>query len=318
MYKVFRIRGCYYLPAGFTLLVTLALSLVSQTSNQKAVYLSYDEAQPVLSALDAILPAELKDKNSNELARVWPNWITHRDAEIRARLALGDEDSLVNLLLFGTSYTKQPRVTIDEIVAIAQTANSSNESQAASSKALTILKARVDDLIEGLIAPGANERLLFGRQVMIQRTGYQPGTAAGHQRLRDYLLTSVSRVLKEQGSYAKALAAARSMGDPSEEFAERSRMYRNRGLSSDTSLLPNYGLEESLKALLSRGLIQPGSVKRIAVVGPGLDFTDKQEGFDFYPQQTIQPFAIIDSVLRLKLARSDALEVVTFDLSLRV
>src|SRR6266568_2873250 len=157
MYKVFRIRGCYYLPAGLSLLVTLALSLVAQSPNQKAVYLSYDEAQPVLTALDEILPAELKDKNSNELARVWPSWITHRDAEIRARLALGDEDSLVNLLLFGTSYTKQPRITIDEIVAIAQAASSSNESQAASAKALTSLKARADDLIQGLIAPGANE-----------------------------------------------------------------------------------------------------------------------------------------------------------------
>ena len=234
---VFRMSHYKCALAGLLILTLSSLAFYAQALKPKKLFLTYQEAQPVLEALEEVLPPDLKGKNSNELAAFWPTWISRRDAEIRARLALGDEDSLVNLLLFGISYTKQPRITIDEIVAIAQTANSSNESQAASSRALTILRARVDDLIQGLIAPGANERLLFGRQVLIQRTGYQPETAAGHQRLRDYLLESVSRVLKEQGSYAKALAAARLMGDPTEEFAERSRMYRNRGLSSDTSLL---------------------------------------------------------------------------------
>jgi hypothetical protein len=37
-------------------------------------------------------------------------------------------------------------------------------------------------------------------------------------------------------------------------------------------------------------------------VGPGLDFADKQEGYDFYPLQTIQPFAVIDSLRVRKLA----------------
>src|SRR5437660_4422756 len=32
-----------------------------------------------------------------------------RDAEIRARLAAGDEDSVVTFLLFGVSFTSQPR-----------------------------------------------------------------------------------------------------------------------------------------------------------------------------------------------------------------
>jgi len=319
MYKVFRIRGCYYLPAGLSLLVTLALSLVAQSSNQKAVYLSYDEAQPVLTALDEILPAELKDKNSNELARVWPTWITHRDAEIRARLALGDEDSLVNLLLFGTSYTKQPRVTPKEIAQIAQPENRPSASAPAAILPISkILQARVDDLIQGLVAPENNERLLFARRLLIERRGHDARTPPGRARLRKYLLASVVRVLNEQASYAKALAAARLLGDPTEEFSERSRLYRSRGLSSDTSLMPNFGLEESLKAMRDRRLMAAGSVHRVAVVGPGLDFTDKQEGYDFYPQQTIQPFAIIDTLLRLGLARPDALQVTTFDLSPRV
>ena len=53
----------------------------------------------------------------------------------------------------------------------------------------------------------------------------------------------------------------------------------------------------------------------IAVVGPGLDFTDKREGFDFYPLQTIQPFAVLEAVMRLWLGDADGVRLVTFDLN---
>src|SRR5258707_1071019 len=124
--------------------------------------------------------------------------------------------------------------------------------------------------------------------------------------------------MTENTSYARALEAARLQGDASEEFAERSRLFRTRGLSSDTSLLPNFAIEQSLKELKARSQLSPISVRRVAIIGPGLDFTDKQEGYDFYPLQTIQPFAIIDSLLRLGLAKATELQVTTFDLSDRV
>ena len=56
----------------------------------------------------------------------------------------------------------------------------------------------------------------------------------------------------------------------------------------------------------------------MAVVGPGLDFVNKVEGLDFYPPQTIQPFAVMDSLLRLGLADPAALEIYTLDISSRV
>ena len=59
-------------------------------------------------------------------------------------------------------------------------------------------------------------------------------------------------------------------------------------------------------------------MRRVGIIGPGLDFADKQEGYDFYPPQTIQPFAVADSLIRLGLASADSLSVTTFDLSTRV
>jgi SAM-dependent methyltransferase len=58
----------------------------------------------------------------------------------------------------------------------------------------------------------------------------------------------------------------------------------------------------------------------VAVIGPGLDFSDKNEqaSFDYYPQQTLQPFALYDSLVRLGLARANAVSMSIFDISQRV
>src|SRR5207244_878461 len=48
------------------------------------------------------------------------------------------------------------------------------------------------------------------------------------------------------------------------------------------------------------------------------DFADKQEGYDFYPQQTLQPFALLDSLFRLGLADPRDTRLTTFDVSPRV
>lgn len=307
------------LLALLSLLIIPVLSLSSQTSQQRVGYLTYAEAQPILEALAEALPVALKNKNSSELRTLWPAWVARRDGEIRTRLAQGDEDSLVNFLLFGTSYTKQPRVTAKEIAEMRQeNAPPSNSGPGSRGRSLSILEARADDLIRALSAPGGNERLLFARRLLIEQKGHFLKSTASRGWLRKYLLTSVASSLNEQVNYAKALESARLLGNTTEEFAERSRIYRNRGLSSDTSLLPNFGLEEALKAIRVRGLIKAGSLSRVAIIGPGLDFTDKQEGYDFYPQQTIQPFAIIDTLLRLGLARPETLRITTFDLSPRV
>ena len=52
------------------------------------------------------------------------------------------------------------------------------------------------------------------------------------------------------------------------------------------------------------------------MVGPGLDFVDKAQGYDFYPVQMIQPFALADSLRRLAISQRPALT--TLDISPRV
>lgn len=301
------------LPLRWLLLLLMVAtpSFYAQTTGNVS-YTSFEEARPILEMLNEILPAELKAAGSAGAATAWTKWAARRDAEIRARLIQGDEDSLVNFLLFGTSYTRAPRITLKALAQARQNANSPE-----TAAFVEEVKVRADDLVQGLAAPGGNERLLFARHVA-ESKGYDVKTAAARPRLKQYLLSSLARVLNEQSGFAKIMESARMQNDPSEEFAERSRLFRERGLSSDTSLMPNFAIERALGSLKAKSLLAPQSVRRVAIVGPGLDFTDKQDGFDFYPLQTIQPFAVIDSLLRLGLAKPGELRVTTLDLSPRI
>ena len=246
-----------------------------------AVYLSYDQAKPVFEAFNEAVPP----------ASAWAHWIAEADRATRARVQEGDETSLVNLLLFGTSFTREPRITSAQLT------------QAAIE---TTLSARLSDFERALENPGTNERLLFARGVI----------GAGSQ-VRTRILAMLRRTMEETRTYARMIDAAHALGDPSLEFAERSRLYRDRGLSSDTSLRTNFAVEQALRHIYA-GRADTNAVRRVAVVGPGLDFTDKQEGYDVYPLQTIQPFAIADSLIQLGLAPADGLSVTALDLNLRV
>lgn len=281
-------------------------------------YISYEEARPILEALNEVSPAELRSASPQTKPSAWANWVARHDSEIRGRLAQGDEDSLINFLLFGTSFTNNRRITLDVLAQMAgkpwRAAPGSSPETAAFARAVT---ARADDLVRGMSAPGSNERLLFARRLLDSK-GYDLKTRASRDRSSEYLFANLERMLNEQAGYARLLQSARLLGDPSAEFAERSKLYSARGLSSDTSLLPNFAIERALLSLKAQALIAAGSVRRVGIIGPGLDFADKEDGYDFYPQQTIQPFAVIDTLLRVGLATAGNLRVTTFDLSPRV
>jgi hypothetical protein len=249
------------------------------------------DAKPVLDVLRSDLrPPELQERPPAAMAEAWDGWVAARDADIRRRLERGDDDSVINLLLFGTSFTRQPRATAREILTMASQGRLADFIQS------PVVKGRIHDLVAGAAAPGENERLQFVRRVMER---------AAIERQR-YVEEGLRRVLAEYDAYARAPAR------------EQSVRFDDRGLSSDTSIFPGFSIEQALEAVASARLLGSGSVRRVAIVGPGLDFTDKREGHDFYPQQTLQPFAVLDSLIRLGLANGTDLTVTTFDVSQRV
>jgi len=256
-------------------------------------FTSYASVKPVLEAQRDRLPAELKNVD----AAKWTAWSQQQDQAIRARLEQGDLDSMVNLLLFGTSFTKQPRIRVENITE--------------ASKAGT-LRARVDDLVAGLRSPGDNERLSFLGD-LLRRKGIDLGSPATGVFIYNHL----QRALEERKTFAERAEQAKRLNLPD---LDRASLFADRGVSLDTSIFPNFSIEQALRDLKKRGVLREGQVARVAVIGPGLDFIDKNEesGYDYYPQQTLQPFALYDSLARLGLAKANALSVSVFDISSRV
>jgi len=269
-----------------------------------AVPISYEQAKPSLAAYPDQRPAALRGKSDSAVAAAWPAWVASHNAAIRARLARGDEDSLVNFWLYGTTFTKAPRATAQDVARLGSR-----------DKIAELLERRLSDLIAGIESPGSNERLQFARRV-VERHGIKTGTAQGRERTRAYLLTLRERVIAETERYRKTLEAATLLTDERAKLSAYATAYRDRGLSSDTSIAADFALDAAIADAKSSGVIS--RVRRVAIVGPGLDFSDKAEGYDFYPVQTIQPFALIDSLVRHGAADARDLSVATLDLSPRV
>jgi SAM-dependent methyltransferase len=238
----------------------------------------------------------------------WRGWVAKRDAEIRARLARGDEDSLVYLWLFGTSFTKQPRATTEALARLRDPG-----------KAEALLIDRLEDFVAAIGSASAerNERLRFARTHLASK-GIDVATETGRLKALEYLVRARERVVAENAAFTRAAEAARGSTDADAALGAYATLFRDRGLSSDTRLVASFAIDAALARVAEARLRPSRGVRRAAIVGPGLDFTDKADGFDFYPQQTIQPFGLIDSLNRFDLARADDFRLTTYDLSPRV
>ena len=292
----FRIPLCVY----FCLLVTIPLSGVDsspQTPHQTlhGRFTSFEEAR---ETLEQYRHSDLAG-SSIIIESEWNRWIRAQDAEVRLRIDRGVEDSISNFILYGVSFTKLPRLSGSEDVL--------DEHDSISGSA----RARIHALVVAFEHTTRNERIEFIREFLSQ----QIIPAADFD---NYLAGNLVRFAREQRAYQRTLEEASKSPDTNEMMSVRGSLYKERGLSADTSLLPNFAVEETLRAMTNKGVLKPGSIRRIAIIGPGLDFADKRDGYDFYPLQTIQPFAVVETAKRLGLAASGPVEVVTFDLNAAV
>jgi len=289
-------------------LFTLALGSIplrAQTA-ERAVYLTLDDALPVLKGFSGELPTGL---DSSPSPAGWLKWEKARDLEIRARLKPGDADSIVNLLLFGTSFTSEAR--LNEVSNATRAETGKDDTEAAG----RLILARVRDFTKAVMHPAANERMQFAAS-WLKENGVDLADPVADKRIGVLLLENTRRVLREQRLHNSAVDAAKKSGDAGSLFVARSSLYRDRGLSLDTSFRPNYAIERTLGEIKSAGRL--GKIRRAAVIGPGLDFMDKRSGYDFYPIQTLQPFALVDSLRRLRMTETVLPPVDIFDLSTRV
>lgn len=247
-------------------------------------------ARPVLQAMRGALPPALKTAD----AATWDAWVRAEDRTIRSRVAQGEELTVANLLRLGITYTREPRIGFDLLT------------RYGSDPAVNLtVERRAGDLIHALAAPSASEGMLQMRLFLTEK-GYSLRSPEGQKRAKAYLLAVLARQ-RDGAAHEREKAKV-----------DTSQVFKGRGLSTDSDLYTGYALDLHLANLARNGVLRPGSVHRVAIIGPGLDFVNKKSGYDFYPPQTIQPYAVIDSLVRLGLADAASIEVCTYDISPRV
>jgi hypothetical protein len=280
--------------AGFfgvtAMLVCFAPACLGQSS-VRAEFISLESAEPVLKGMRDALPPDLKAAGPLDTTK-WSAWVQLKDREVRNRLIRGEEDTLVNLLRFGVTFTNEYRIDDEYLVRYGQ-----------SSLVNSFAENRANDLIHAWRAPNPSEGLIEMR-TFVEKQGHSVRTARERIETKKYLLDSLARLRDEFLKYKS---------QPKDE--RRFQLFQDRGLSLDTNLWPDYQLDTAFRSMLNKGMLKPGGVRRIAIVGPGLDFANKEAGNDFYPPQTIQPFAVLDSLIRLGIAHASTVELDTLDIS---
>ncbi len=273
----------------FVLALLSCFPLRSGSQSFQSEFISFAVAQPVLQGMNNALPLELKSGALD--AAKWSAWVETSDREIRKRLDRGTEDTLTNLLRFGVTFTKEYRIDDEYLVRYGQ-----------SSLVNAFAENRANDLIRSLAEPNPPERMADMR-AFLEKRGFSLKTPAQRAQVKKYLLDNLARL---RDDFLKYRAENKD--------AHRFQLFQDRGISLDTNLWPDYQLDVHFRNMIEKGLLKPGSVHRVAIVGPGLDFANKEAGSDFYPPQTTQPFAVLDSLLRLGIVDSK-IELYTLDIS---
>ncbi|WP_348261643.1 hypothetical protein P8935_17805 [Telmatobacter sp. DSM 110680] len=273
-------------------LLALALSITGVSQQPKAVFIPLDAAQPTLKGFSDTLPPELRSPPD---AEAWSFWVKTQDSAIRQRLEKGEEDTLTNLLRWGVTFTDEYQIDREYL-----------SKYGTSTLVNAFAEKRANDLVRALSSPGANEGMQQMRAYLVHR-GYSFKTPEDRAKVKRHLLENLAHMRDEFAEFREKLKTA--------DLSEESQLYAQRGISLDSNLWPDYALDRSLGELVKLGMIKPGSVRRIAIIGPGLDFANKEFGNDFYPPQSTQPFAVLDSLIRLGLTDARNFELYTLDIS---
>ncbi len=236
---------------GRFVLISVLLASLALARLEGVRYLHWTEIQPLLAgmATSAEKPPEMTD------SRQWDSWIRQHDAEIRGGIDRYIEDSIGMLIMFGTSFTTQPRLA------------STAEAVTAAGALTPAARIRMDAFINGLDQVD-DERFRSILQFLRRREIAQ-------DELRAFLIGNLRRAALERGrtqqmhssspgatSIEQALRGAISAG----KAPARVRRIAAIGPGLDPLYDPDtYNLFAGLDAALSTGLSKPGNVELVVL-----------------------------------------------------
>ena len=293
--------------------IPLALAVVCSAAVAASAILTGDaqdrtSARPIAWADTAPLRSQLESLGITTSS--FDAYVERLRATHQARVRDGDLDHLVFYLLQSTHFTSLP--PIEPALSAKALVEGLGEAERASflaGNALNVsrvpapVRSRAVALLKALDAPGRDPRRLYFAE--LTRTVFPERASREAEVEREYL-----RAMRFV--YQKEFVAQRA-AKPAEAVAD---LYRSRGLSTDTAVEAGYLVSIGLGILKS--LDPEGRIRRVLIVGPGLDLAPRTSLLEAGPPESYQPWAIIDALVGLGLSRLGELEVVGADINPRV
>jgi hypothetical protein len=240
----------------------------------------------------------------------FPGFLDRLNQAHAQRVREGDLDHLVFYLLQSTHFTRRPpiepalsaKALVDALPAAERDAFLRG-APASPSRASPDVRARVAALVRAMDSPDADARVAYFRALVTATVPARRDRDAAI--VREYL--RAMRFLYEKEFVAQRSARA------AEAVAE---LYQARGLSTDTAVEAGYLVYLGLGVV--KALEPDRRVRRVLIVGPGLDLAPRTGLLDASPPESYQPWTAIDALLALGLAGADDLEVTAADINPRV
>jgi hypothetical protein len=237
-------------------------------------------------------------------------YVARVSADNARRVREGDLDHLVHYLLQSSRTTSAPPIEpalsarqLVESLAPVRRAAFLRGDQRSFPPIPRDVSGRIAALLRAAASPRGDARLTYFAALLDSAfpdpDTRAPGLAAEYLRAMAFV-------------YEKEFVAQRD-ASPAAAVAE---LYRRRGLSTDTAVEAGYVVHLGLGVL--KGLEPARRLRRVLIVGPGLDLAPRTALDEKAAPESYQPWAVIDAVVALGLADRGSLEVVAADINPRV
>jgi hypothetical protein len=258
-----------------------AVAVVTQAPSQTA-RITWDALTPVHPALQ-----------SRGITKAsFDGYVEQVQQDDARRVREGDLDHLIFYALQSTRFTRRPPI---------EPALSAKSLVDSGQQVPPDVRERIADLLKAVDSSSGDPRLTYFRSLV--RSTFPNAREREAGLSREY-----TRVMKFV--YDKEFVAQRAGPAAVED------LYRSRGLSTDTEVEAGYVVYNGLGILKS---LVPGTrIRRVLIVGPGLDLAPRTGFLETSAPQSYQPWAVIDALVSLGLARVDDLSVVGADINPRV
>jgi hypothetical protein len=257
---------------------------------------------------DDVAPLRVRLEAHAVTAASFAAFIDRTHADNIRRMREGDLDHLVFYALQSAHFTKlppiEPALSAKALVQGLEPAERDGFLQGPAAREPPVaapVRARIAALIHALDSSSRDPRLAYFR-VLVQAT-FPDRRQRESGMLREYL--RAMRFIYQKEFVAQPAGAA--------AVAE---LYRARGLSTDTAVEAGYVVYTGLGII--RALEPDRRIRRVLIVGPGLDLAPRTGLVEGGPPESYQPWAVIDALLSLGLSRADDLQVVGADINPRV